>query len=42
MTRIKTFETREEAMKYVTELDDALYYLAHGEAGRPSYKVWEE
>lgn len=39
MTRIKSFETREEAMKYVAVLNDAVYYLSHGEAGRPSYKV---
>ena len=39
MTRMKIFKTKEEAMQYVEELYSAVYYLSHGEAGRPSYKV---
>ena len=33
------FNTKKEANDYVKELDNAVYYLRHGEAGRPSYKV---
>ena len=33
------FNTKKEANDYVKELDDAVYYVRHGEAGRPSYKV---
>ena len=34
-----TFQTREEAQLKIYELDSGLYYLAHNESSRPSYKV---
>jgi len=34
-----TFETAQAAEDYITELDDAPYYTANNESGRPEYKV---
>ena len=34
-----TFETSAEANLYIAELDDAIYYTAHNETGRPEYKA---
>lgn len=38
---IKIFAKKEEAQKKALELDapEQVYYLRHGEAGRPDYKV---
>ena len=34
-----TFETAAEADAHIAELDEATYYTAHNESGRPEYKV---
>ena len=34
-----TFETREAAQDYIETLDDAPYYTANNESGRPEYKI---
>ena len=36
---IVEFDTKELAQKIVDQLDGVVYYLRHGEAGRPSYEV---
>lgn len=33
------FETYEEAREWIKAADDCVYYLAHNESSRPSYKV---
>ena len=35
----QTFETRAAAQTVVDTLDDQVYYLAHGESGRPTFTV---
>lgn len=37
--RALTFPTSAEAKAYIAELDDAPYYTAPNESGRPKYKV---
>lgn len=34
-----TFDSAAEAEAYIEQLDDAPYYTAHNESGRPEYKV---
>jgi hypothetical protein len=34
-----TFNTKQEAQEYIKTLEEAVYYLQHGEYGRPHYKA---
>ena len=36
---VLTFETAAEAEAHIAELDEAAYYAAHNESGRPQYKA---
>jgi hypothetical protein len=36
---IREFSSREEAQEYIDEAESGTYYLAHGEAGRPTYTI---
>jgi hypothetical protein len=36
---IREFTTRDEAQEWIDEAESGTYYLAHGEAGRPTYTI---
>lgn len=38
---VREFDSRDEAQTYIDEAETGTYYLAHGEAGRPTYTICE-
>jgi len=36
-----TFESRKDAKAHIADLDEEIYYLAHNESSRPSYRVYK-
>jgi len=40
--RVVNFETREDAQESIDALEEGTYYLSHGEAGAPGYKIIED
>jgi len=36
---IRTFSTKKEALDFIAKIDTGIYYLSHGEYGRPNYKA---
>ena len=36
---VRTFETKEKALEFITKIDWGTYYLRYGEYARPDYKA---